>query len=190
MPILVDADVGKSFLFPLDSDCPTVTWERAIFFPLQYTFSPLDAAKSDTLDAKRPTAWIYCSLQMEHGKRNVWRPRLWEWKRRRDHSAACWRLSELFEPGTLQKNFRFTRFQFLSKVFRRAFLSSVHLRDTRLTLTITARVWVYFCHSNQTKIIRHQLDFRCLIVFFIFRMYQLYGLKYLLPLFICCLTCL
>lgn len=56
------------------------------------------------------------------------------------------------KPGTLQyASRRFARFQFPAKVFLRVFLSSVHLRDTRLTLNVTATVSVYFCNSNQTK---------------------------------------
>lgn len=165
-------------------------WERAIFFFAIHIFTTRCCQIWHT---GRKTTDSLNLLQSVDGtwkeKRVTTSPlKLKEASRSQCHLLAVVRT---LRTRNTAKNFRFTWFQFLSNVFLHVFLSSVHLRDTRLTLNITARVWVYFCNSNQTvQIIRHQLDFRCLIVFFIFRMYRLYGLKYLLPLFICCFTCL
>lgn len=140
-----------NFLFvPLDSDCPTVLWERAIFFFAIHIFTTRCCQIWHT---GRKTTDSLNLLQSVDGtwkeKRVMTSPlRLKEASRSQCHLLAVVRT---LRTRNTAKNFRFIRFQFLSKVFLHVFLSSVHLRDTRLTLNITARVWVYFCNSNQTK---------------------------------------
>lgn len=65
---------------------------------LRYTFPPLDAAKSDTLDVKWPTGWIYCRLWTEHGQRSSVVPSSRRVAVRRPHrSAPCWTVPQLSE---------------------------------------------------------------------------------------------
>lgn len=125
-------------------------WERAIFFFAIHIFTTRCCQIWHT---GRKTTDSLNLLQSVDGtwkeKRVTTSPlRLKEASRSQCHLLAVVRT---LRTRNTAKNFRFTRFQFLSKVFLHVFLSSVHLRDTRLTLNITARVWLYFCNSNQTK---------------------------------------